>query len=116
MFAAGRPLAADEIAAGLDGTRMELDLASVYRNLQTLEGTGLVRHFHTGHGPGRYVLAGSGAREYLACESCDGVIEASPDQLDLARAEIRDRFGFEARFDHFPIVGRCPGCAARAER
>ena len=30
----------------------DLDVASVYRNLETLEQIGLVRHFHLGHGPG----------------------------------------------------------------
>ena len=30
------------------------DLASVYRNLETLEDAGLVRHMHLGHGPGLY--------------------------------------------------------------
>jgi Fur family ferric uptake transcriptional regulator len=110
MFTAARPLAAEEIAAGLGGSRMELDLASVYRNLETLEELGVVRHFHAGHGAGRYVLAGSGEREYLACQSCGEVIEADPRELDAARAEIRDRFGYAARFNHFPIVGLCPDC------
>jgi hypothetical protein len=30
------------------------------------------------------------------------------------RAEVRERFGYEARFSHFPITGLCPDCA-RAE-
>jgi Fur family ferric uptake transcriptional regulator len=109
LFQAARPVAAGEIADGLGG-RVRLDLTSVYRNLETLEELGVVRHFHAGHGPGRYVLAGSGEREYLACEGCGAVIEADPGQLDSARAEIRDRFGYEARFTHFPIVGLCPEC------
>jgi Fur family transcriptional regulator, ferric uptake regulator len=113
LFQAARPLAAEEIADGLGGSRMRLDLASVYRNLDTLEELGVVRHFHAGHGPGCYVLAGSGEREYLACEGCGAVIEAAPGQLDSARAQIRDRFGYEARFTHFPIVGFCPGCLSR---
>ena len=33
------------------------DLASVYRNLETLEDAGLVRHMHLGHGPGLYAPA-----------------------------------------------------------
>jgi Fur family ferric uptake transcriptional regulator len=110
LFQAARPVAAEEIAGGLGGSRMRLDLASVYRNLETLEELGVVRHFHAGHGPGRYVLAGLGEREYLACEGCGAVIEADPRQLDSARAEIRDRFGYEAHFTHFPIVGVCPEC------
>jgi Fur family ferric uptake transcriptional regulator len=110
LFAAGRPLSAEEIAAGLGGSHTTVDIASVYRNLETLEGLGVVHHFHAGHGPGRYVLARDGDREYLACESCGALEEVDPSQIDAARAEIRERFGYEVRFTHFPMVGRCPDC------
>ncbi|HWM08978.1 MAG TPA: transcriptional repressor, partial [Solirubrobacteraceae bacterium] len=43
LFAAERPLTADEVAAGLEGWLPSSDLASVYRNLDTLEEIGLVR-------------------------------------------------------------------------
>ena len=51
LFAADRPLSAEEIAAGAGGAVPPSDLASVYRNLETLEALGLVRHMHLGHGP-----------------------------------------------------------------
>ena len=35
----------------------------------------------------------------------------APDDLELVRALVREGFGFEARFGHFPIVGLCPACA-----
>jgi Fur family ferric uptake transcriptional regulator len=110
LFAARRPIGAEEIATGLDGHRPRLDVASVYRNLETLERLGVVRHLHVGHGPGRYVLAGSGERDYVACDRCGELVEADAHELDGVRAEIRERFGYEVRFSHFPIVGLCPGC------
>jgi Fur family ferric uptake transcriptional regulator len=88
------------------------DIASVYRNLETLGSLGLVRHFHAGHGPGRYVLESRADREYLACESC-GILESvDPASLDPVRDAVRDLSGFEARFSHFPIVGLCARCAS----
>jgi Fur family transcriptional regulator, ferric uptake regulator len=110
LFDAQRPVGAEEIAAGLDGRRPQLDLASVYRNLETLEQLGIVRHLHVGHRPGRYALTGSGEREYLACERCAELVEVDSRELDDARSEIRERFGYEVRFTHFPIVGTCPDC------
>ena len=62
-----RPQTAEELAE--DG-----DLASVYRNLDTLEEIGLVRHVHLGHGPGLYSLAGADV-EFVTCERC-GAYEA----------------------------------------
>ena len=58
LLTARRPISAEEIADGLGGRMTQSDIASVYRNLETLGELGLVRHFHAGHGPGRYVLEG----------------------------------------------------------
>ena len=58
LLAARQPISAEDIADGLGGKMTQSDIASVYRNLETLGELGLVRHFHAGHGPGRYVLAG----------------------------------------------------------
>ena len=106
LFAAPEPASADRIA-----TDLSLDLASVYRNLETLERHGLVRHVHLGHGPGLYELVGRGEREYLYCSHCGAVRALSPEQLDPIRGRVKELFGYEARFTHFAIVGLCPSCA-----
>jgi Fur family ferric uptake transcriptional regulator len=111
LLTAREPISAEEIADGLGGRMTQSDIASVYRNLETLGELGLVRHFHAGHGPGRYVLTGFGDREYLACESCGALQSVEPAALDGVRDAVRDLSGFEARFSHFPIVGLCPRCA-----
>ena len=107
LFAADGPASAEYVAR-----RVHLDVASVYRNLETMERHGLVRHVHLGHGPGLYVLVGRGEREHLYCEGCGAVRTLDPAELDPLREMIQGRFGFEVRFTHFPIVGLCPRCAA----
>jgi Fur family ferric uptake transcriptional regulator len=113
LLTARTPISAEDIADGLGGRMTQSDIASVYRNLETLGELGLVRHFHAGHGPGRYVLEGLGDREYLACESCGALESVEPAALDGVRDAVRDLSGFEARFSHFPIVGLCARCAKR---
>jgi Fur family ferric uptake transcriptional regulator len=113
LLEARRPVSAEEIAAGLDGALPASDLASVYRNLDTLGELGLVRHFHVGHGPGRYALAGEEEREYLACEECGELRALDPSALDPVRAVVAGLSGYEVSFSHFPIVGLCPRCARR---
>jgi len=115
LFSAEGPVSAEQIAGGLDGRLGESDLTSVYRNLERLEELGVVRHVHFGHGPGLYALAGSGPREYIACERCERVTALDPRELDEVRDLVRERFGYEARFGHFPILGLCPECAAGPE-
>src|SRR5919199_867656 len=69
LYAAGRPVTAEEIASGMYGRLPRCDLASAYRNLETLEDAGVVRHMHLGHGPGLYAPAAD-EDEYVACERC----------------------------------------------
>jgi Fur family transcriptional regulator, ferric uptake regulator len=110
LYAAEVPVTAEEVAGGLAGRLPRSDLASVYRNLETLEEVGLVRHFHLGHGPGLYAPAGTGEREYLVCARCGAVKAVEPDEMEPVRSQIRKRFGYEARFSHFPILGVCRDC------
>lgn len=112
LFAAGGPVSAEYVAEGLGGRLTRSDVASVYRNLVRLEELGVVTHVHMGHGPGLYALAGGGEQEYLVCERCQRVRPVDPAELDPVRERIRETFGYEARFSHFPILGLCASCAA----
>lgn len=108
LFAAESPVSAEEIAGGLDGRVPRSDLASVYRNLETLEGLGMVQHVHAGHGPGLYALAHG--HEYVLCERC-GELRALPAAaLAPVRDALRNALGYEARFAHFPLVALCADC------
>ena len=111
LFAANEPVSAERVAAGIEGRIPPSDLASVYRNLETFEQVGLVRHLHLGHGPGLYVLSGAEEHEYLVCERCDALRAVTRDDMDQVRVVIHERFGWTAGFTHFPIVGLCPHCA-----
>jgi Fur family ferric uptake transcriptional regulator len=112
LFAAEGLLSAERIAGGAE-TGVEVEITSVYRNLERLEELGVVRHVHLGHGPGLYGLVGQGEREYVVCDGCGQLTAADPAQLDRARSAIREDLGYEARFTHFPIHGLCAACAER---
>lgn len=114
LFAADGPVSAEYIAEGRGG-HAALELTSVYRTLEHLETLGVVRHVHIGHGPGLYALTGPEEHEYLACERCGSVTRVASDRLDPVREQIRERFGYEVRFSHFPMLGLCGPCAGRAE-
>jgi Fur family ferric uptake transcriptional regulator len=103
LYAADRPLSAEDLSG--DG-----DVASAYRNLEVLEGLGLVRHVHLGHGPGLYQPAGR-PREFALCESCGDVSALPPAALERVRDAVREAVGLTPRFAHFPIAGLCTACA-----
>ena len=104
------------LIALLEGAKGTLVLLAGFGVLGLMHGNAqrsaeqLVRHFHLGHGPGYYVRAAAGVREYLLCEGCGAVRAVDPAALDKVRSAIRREFGYEARFTHFPIAGLCPDC------
>lgn len=108
LWSTSEPLTAEQLSGQIGASS---DVASVYRNLEAFERLGLIRHFHLGHGPGLYARSSLGAREYLVCDACGTHVSVDPSELDEVRSMIRDRFGYQARFNHFPIAGRCPACA-----
>lgn len=109
LFGAGRPVTAEEIASGMYGRSQRCDLASVYRNLDTLEAAGLARHMHLGHGPGLYAPA-TDTDEYVACERCGRSEVVPAAALERLRAVVRAAVRYEASFAHFPLTGLCPAC------
>jgi Fur family ferric uptake transcriptional regulator len=116
LFEAGAPVTAEAIAGGLGGRLPCSDLGSVYRNLETLERLGVVRHLHAAHGAGLYAIAHEGEEGFVACERCGEVRAADPRACALIKTAIRRAFGYEASFVHFPIVGVCSSCAAAGDR
>ena len=113
LFEADGMVSADYIASNAMERGSPLEVSSVYRNLDHLEELGVVRHMHAGHGPGLYGLTSRSEGEYLACARCDRVTVVAPAELERVKIVIREDFGFDASFDHFPIVGLCPDCAAK---
>ena len=109
LFAAEGPVSAAHLSRTLS-----LDESSVYRNLELLEQRGLIRHLHLGHSPGLYVLVTEDEPEYLYCEHCAKVTAVPPARIDPVRRQIRDRFGYTARFTHFAMIGTCADCATAA--
>jgi Fur family ferric uptake transcriptional regulator len=110
LFAADSPVGAEAIAGGLDGRLPGSDLASVYRNLDTLEQIGMVRHFHLAHGRGLYALTGRCDAGYAACERCGAHRALDRGAVARVAAALREACGYEAHLSHFPIVGTCPEC------
>jgi Fur family ferric uptake transcriptional regulator len=87
-----------------------VDLATVYRTLELLEGLGLVRHAHLKHGAPSYRPA-EDDHIHVVCHVC-GYTDDAPAALvdDLADTLLR-RDGFVVDRAHLTVFGRCHGCA-----
>jgi Fur family ferric uptake transcriptional regulator len=111
LFAAGEPVTAVAIARGLDGRVPASDLGSVYRNLETLERLGVVRHVRAAHGAALYAICRGDDEGFLACERCGEIRPANAHAVAVIRGAVRKAFGYDASFASFPIVGLCPRCS-----
>ena len=102
-------LSAEQIAAEVGAKHPDVQVSTIYRNLDELQRLGVVVHTHLGHGAATYHLA-QRAHTHLVCERCQAVIDADNDLYqDLAR-RARRRWGFTVNASHFAILGRCAAC------
>lgn len=105
-------LTAADVAARAVG---RVDLSTVYRTLDALEGLGMVEHVHLGHGAGAYHVGPSADHHHLVCEICGRTVDIPLQRLQRAIERVTAPLGFVPDSAHFAIVGRCAACRAAAE-
>ena len=105
------PLTSKEIHSGLG--KEECDLATVYRNLKTLEEMRMVVRVDFGDGIARFELADGGSvdhHHHLICTGCSRVVELTeclPSQLE---EQIAERYGFTQVTHRLEFFGLCARC------
>lgn len=104
----------DDILTEVRRTASGVNISTVYRTLELLEGLGLVSHAHLGHGAPTYHLADRHHHMHLVCRDCGTVIEADVVEARPLTDRLRMKYGFETDMKHFAIFGRCADCSAKA--
>jgi Fur family ferric uptake transcriptional regulator len=109
LFSSDGHHTAEELAADVQAQAPDVNISTIYRNLDELEKLGVIVHAHLGHGPATYHLA-SNSHGHFVCAECGKMIEA-PDELfgGLAKA-AQSEFGFVVNPHHFAMLGRCSDC------
>ena len=103
----------EDLAAEVQAQAPQVNISTVYRNLDELVRLGVVDRFYPGGGPAAYHLA-SVTHGHLICEQCGTMTEA-PSELfrDVAEA-LATRYGFTASPHRFGVTGRCAACQQAA--
>lgn len=101
----------DEVLARVaaDGGAV-LPASTIYRCLDALEGSGMVRHTHLDHRAPSYQLADHDDHIHLVCRDCGRVEEVPAETAATFAAAIRDSRGFAPELTHTAIHGRCALC------
>lgn len=86
-----------------------VNITTIYRALDLLEGLGLVRHTHLGHGAPVY-SAHQHEHLHFVCHHCGRVIERPTELLDDVAEKLRVECGFELDASHLALSGTCEEC------
>lgn len=111
LFTGNQHRTAEELAAEVQVSAPDVNLSTIYRNLEELERLGVVVHVHLGHGPASYDLA-SETHGHLVCKSCGTMVEAPSEFFGALALIAKDRYGFAIDPRHFAVLGQCKACGA----
>lgn len=102
----------DDICARVQETARGVNISTVYRTLELLEGLGLVTHTHLGHGAPTYHLASEADHLHLVCRACGQVIEVGTETAAGLSRLLEKEHGFETDVRHLTVFGTCRECRA----
>ena len=112
IFCSGEHLSAEEIAGRVAKRGGPVGTATVYRTLELLVGSGLVKEHDFGEGFKRYehLFGQQPVRVHLVCTECGNVAEIHSSELVRVQEEEARRHGFLPARYRLQIYGLCAGC------
>jgi Fur family transcriptional regulator, ferric uptake regulator len=102
----------DDLVAEVRKTAGGVNISTIYRTLELLEGLGLVTHAHLGHGAPTYHTVTDDEHVHLVCRSCEHVQEVPPQTVAGLVEHLQSERGFVVDIGHVAIFGLCAACAA----
>ena len=111
IFAGGEYLSADGVQRRLREQGHRVGTATVYRALDLLVESGLVRAHDFGEGLRRFEpLLSPGRHGHLICSRCGRVTEFSTERFERALPLVADEHGFQLQTHRVEIRGLCRRC------
>jgi Fur family ferric uptake transcriptional regulator len=104
----------EQVCHRVQQTTPTVNITTIYRALDLLEGLGLVRHTHLGHGAPVY-SAQAHEHLHLVCHQCGRVTEQPIGLLDEVTGRLRLECGFELDATHLALSGTCEQCRAEED-
>jgi Fur family ferric uptake transcriptional regulator len=88
-----------------------VNISTVYRTLELLEGLGLVSHAHLSHGAPTYHAADQPPHIHLICRHCGKITEVEPSVVEPLLSRLTSEHGFTADVGHLTVFGACKECS-----
>jgi Fur family ferric uptake transcriptional regulator len=106
-------LRADEIMRWVAERYPAVNLATIYRTLDTLVSAGLVTQTDLGAGAASFELTGETRHHHLVCEHCGSVTEMDDALVASLRERLLCEAGFRVSTTHLALFGICRACQER---
>ena len=117
IFAIHYHFEADELLFKMKQKGLKISRATVYRTLELLVKSGMVRRVHLGEEHYHYEhVTGNSHHDHLICTTCGGVIEFHDEALEQRQRDICERKKFTPTFHNLQILGVCDSCTRKGER
>ena len=114
IFHAGDHPSVEDLERRVAASGAEVGTATLYRTLEVLVTSGLVREHDFGEGFKRYeAVAGAPAHDHLICERCGRVDEFANDRLERLLRMTADEHRFLYRRHRVDVHGVCTSCRGR---
>jgi len=111
IFATHYHFEADELLFKMKEKRVKISRATVYRTLELLVKSGMVRRVHLGEDHYHYEhVTGNSHHDHLICTTCGSVIEFHDPTLEQRQREICEKKRFTPTFHNLQILGVCDSC------
>jgi Fur family ferric uptake transcriptional regulator len=108
---------ADELLFKMKDKAVKISRATVYRTLELLVKSGMVRRVHLGEDHYHYEhVRGDSHHDHLICTTCGGVIEFHDEELERRQREICERKKFTPTFHNLQILGVCDSCRKKGQQ
>jgi Fur family transcriptional regulator, ferric uptake regulator len=108
------PLTPQEILDRAARHHPSLGLATVYRNLNTLEAASEIVTVHLPNEARRYEMAGRGHHHHFCCDACDAVYELDTTCPVAVLEGVTLPGGYQVRGHALTLYGVCPECRTGA--
>ena len=117
IFATHYHFEADELLFKMKEKSVKISRATIYRTLELLVKSGMVRRVHLGEDHYHYEhVTGNSHHDHLICTTCGGVIEFHDPALEARQREICLRKKFTPTFHNLQILGVCDDCKRKGEQ
>jgi Fur family ferric uptake transcriptional regulator len=108
---------ADELLFKMKEKNVKISRATIYRTLELLVKSGMVRRVHLGEEHYHYEhVSGNSHHDHLICTTCGGVIEFHDDELEALQRQICASRNFVPTYHNLQILGVCADCTDKGEQ